>query len=138
MNSVLSAQVRLCKSLTDLGAEKSWRACPERRVIKRNVTCTAGEWEEAKSKERSVAGGQSDTLTVRKLETVSVSAEGCQTRIGFRRSCCAVMSWSWGKMRENCKVTLTKSELMFVFEGHVEGKGRKQNYLGSVMCYECC
>lgn len=120
------------------GSWKSWRACPERRVIRRSVTCTAGEWAEGKSKERSVAEGRWH-LAARKLETVLLSAEGCKTRIGFRSSCCAVMSWSpWGKMRENCKVTLTKSELMFVFEGHVEGKGKKQNHLGSVMCYERC
>lgn len=76
---------------------------------------------------------------MRKLETVLVFAEGCKTRIGFRRSCCAVMSWSpWGKTGENCKVTLTKSELMLVFEGHVEGKRKKQKHLSSVMCYECC
>ena len=103
------------------------------------MTCTAGEWEEGKSKERSVAGGHPHTLAARKLETVLVSAECCKTKIGLRRSCGAVMSWSpWGKIRENCKVTCTKSKLMFVFEEHVEGKGKKQNHLGNVMCYECC
>lgn len=72
-------------------------------------------------------------MAVEKLETVSVSVEGSKKSIGFKRRCCAVMSWSpWGKTGENCKVTLTKSVPMFVFEGPVEGKRKKQNHLGSL------
>lgn len=32
-------------------------------------------------------------------------------------------------MRQNSKVTLTRSELMFVLDRHVEGRGKKQNQL---------
>lgn len=45
-----------------------------------------------------MAGGHSDTLSARKLDTVLVSAEGRKRRTEFRRSYCAVMSWSpWVK-----------------------------------------
>lgn len=78
--------------------------------------------------------GHLDTLKIRRLETVLISAECCKTTIGFRRSCCAVMNWSpCGKIRENCKATLRRSEVMFVFERHVEGKGKNQKHL-LVLC----
>lgn len=134
MNSVPSAQVRLCESLRDLGAES-----PEELAQK--------EWLQGGMWHVPLGNGKNenlrrwvwcDTLAARKLETLLVSTEGCKTRIGSRRSCCAIISWYCGKMRKNCKVTLTKSELIFVFEGHVEGKGKKQKHLGSVMCYERC
>lgn len=75
-----------------------------------------GNWKKEDLRTRVWQGA---LLTERKLETVLVLAEGCRTRIGFRRSCCAERSWSpLGKMRE-LQITLMKFEPMLVFEGHV-------------------
>lgn len=71
--------------------------------------------DEKKEDLKSVAGGTLD----KKLETVLVLTEGCRTRVGFRRSCCDERSCSpLGKMSE-LQITLTKFELLLVFEGHV-------------------
>lgn len=99
------------------GSWKVLKSLPWKKVIRRNVTCAAGELEGGRSKEKGVAGGT--CLTERKLETGLVSAEGWGTRIGFRRSCCAERSQCpLGKTRE-FQITFMTFELMFVFEGHV-------------------
>lgn len=45
-----------------------------------------GNWKKEDFRTRVWQGA---LLTERKMETVLFLAEGCRTRIGFRRSCCA-------------------------------------------------